>query len=478
MNKLWIVGLLALFCVFALVFMMDNVCADEIIVPDDYTTVKSAIENASSGDSIYIRNGIYNETSSYDLIVNKTLHIYGENRDLTKINTSGLAFTGGSLYLTENSTDSIIENLTFFGEGGRPRGILLGMPGDAPIVTNITIRNCVFTNLLYGIYLGYGVDGVLLENNIIYNNITPDFPTDVVGIIVGYSASNVTVRNNYIDDFTNGIYIGTTFGINRYYNNTINDTTKGIYLFYYTYVLSDNLIYDNYISNCTIGFETFGYGPSHSGNFVTNNVFRDNAKGMKVETNSDDNYFYHNSFINNTVHASGSGNNYWNNSFGQGNYWDNYTGSDLDGDGVGDTLLPHMGLDYYPLMAPFDGLYNVNGTLLDQDGNPVDNATIEVYDNMDNLVATVYTDSQGRFVVGLLQGDYRFVFTYSGNTFEQSVSVETSNVDLNGVELYISTAFDITREILVSLMYVVVTLLSLVLLVKILKGPAIVMGGE
>ncbi len=37
---------------------------------------------------------------------------------------------------------------------------------------------------------------------------------------------------------------------------------------------------------------------------------------------------------------------------GRGNYWDTYEGEDVDGDGVGDTLLPMASVDIHPLVDP------------------------------------------------------------------------------------------------------------------------------
>lgn len=71
------------------------------------------------------------------------------------------------------------------------------------------------------------------------------------------------------------------------------------------------------------------------------------------------NTIFHNSFVDNTYQLlSISSTNTWNNSAKEGNYWSDYVGLDdgsggrVAGDGIGDTNLPHLGVDWYPLMFP------------------------------------------------------------------------------------------------------------------------------
>jgi len=97
-------------------------------------------------------------------------------------------------------------------------------------------------------------------------------------------------------------------------------------------------------------------------NNVTNNVISDNTDvGLDIMgwwwgfITYQNNNIHHNDFVNNTVQAV-DGSRLMTNSFddgnGEGNYWSDYAGTDADGDGVGDTELPHLGLDQYPLMEP------------------------------------------------------------------------------------------------------------------------------
>lgn len=71
---------------------------------------------------------------------------------------------------------------------------------------------------------------------------------------------------------------------------------------------------------------------------------------------SDNNTIYENNFRENDGHFIMLNNitNFWT-YLDRGNYWDNYTGSDLDGDGIGDIpheILDDFNNDTYPLMSP------------------------------------------------------------------------------------------------------------------------------
>ena len=90
-------------------------------------------------------------------------------------------------------------------------------------------------------------------------------------------------------------------------------------------------------------------------NRIIQNTIINNDCGVTL-LDSENNTIYHNSFINNTIQRSGAANNgvLWHNLDNEGNYWSDYSGKDLDGDGIGDTELPHQGVDNYPLIDPWE----------------------------------------------------------------------------------------------------------------------------
>jgi len=148
-------------------------------------------------------------------------------------------------------------------------------------------------------------------------------------------------------------------------------------------------INDNIMSFHTIAWITYyAYGlllTFSFGNNITKNKFEHNMIGMAIKNGSSDNriagnhfywnggralgdgglmlvnasnnMIYHNNFIYNECHLRNDtvSSNYWHGRWNvTGSYWDNYTGSDTNGDGVGDTPpLPQQQVDYLPLMAPW-----------------------------------------------------------------------------------------------------------------------------
>jgi parallel beta-helix repeat protein len=167
-----------------------KVVSATIIVPDDYAKIQDAIDNASAGDTISVRNGTYSE----NLNVYKVLSLVGENPETTIIdgNQSGI-------WTVQISSDHV--TMTGFTVEGalhiRNFGIwIVGRYGN---VSGNTIIDCQ-----------WGVT-VLGSNNIISgNNLTQNTQ---LGIMVRSSSSNVISENN----MTEGTQL----------ENSLNNTVTG-----------------------------------------------------------------------------------------------------------------------------------------------------------------------------------------------------------------------------------------------------------
>ena len=360
-----------------------------------YAAIQEAI-NANetlNGHTIFVEAGIYYE----NVIVNKTLSLIGENRDITTID-------GGSV--SEGVTVKIIaNNVVFRGFTTKASGlfsvnILLNETADSLITSNKIIGGEPFIS---GVKVHASTNVTLTENNI-----TGSGP----GIVISDS-SYVSVSENNIAP-PNGAYVTTGVGLLKSFNNIVsnnnltnisssaillsessNNTIAGNYITGYEHpslgisgigvrighipgenTSSCNVFYDNTIKSTYYAIVTgffIGEGGHHDNIFWRNNV-ENNYYGIFWH-NSSNNIFCHNNFINNTIQVyNKDAVNAWDDGYPSGgNYWSNYTGVDTYGgsnqdetgsDGIGDAAheIDADNRDQYPLMAPliaFDaGVWN------------------------------------------------------------------------------------------------------------------------
>ena len=356
-----------------------------------FPTLSSAIASASSGDTVFVKNGTYNEQP---LTLTKTVNIVGENPNGTVVIFHSI------LTMKEVQSPGMI--------AAHINGLFLPFWSD---ILNITAAGAAFSNLALKAEQGGGIvvdgddtqfigtyidcdsiSGLGNRAQIINNTITGR---------VGLSGSNLTLAGN---DCGHAIILGgsnNTVVRNRvgsqiecYHGsfNIVADNTVG----YWVKVGSFSVVIGNNVSSGADG----GLWLEGSGSFVaknsftggisvngsnsniisnsagwlniqgSNNIFCADAvagynqtskSAIKYTTSSapyaislgtpynsvlygnpviitENNTFFKNNFLGNTqlrIWAGAENNSFWHD--GQGNYWSDYQGSDANGDGVGDS---------------------------------------------------------------------------------------------------------------------------------------------
>lgn len=340
------VFVLILICLSALlvIYTHQSRASNALVVPDTYPSISAAIGNASQGDTILVKSGVYFENPRID----KSLSVVGEDSKSTIVVGSGGVERGGQAVFTL-AADSVtlsgftIESLnysssTYYAMGVRVEGDNCTLNGNniqntyvgvfSSVQSSIVVsQNNVTANLKDGIRFFGGASNRISENNIVENGVS--------GIVIeGYST---TISKNTIKNNGRGIGLGSSYSV-VFGNSITGNSESGIFLASSNSIISANDIAEN-----------------KWGVYLTPRLAAPN-----------DNKIYHNNFVNNgnNVYVSSPFNvNFWDNGYPSGgNHWSDYASTypnakEIDTSGLGESpyVINANNTDKYPLIAPFNG---------------------------------------------------------------------------------------------------------------------------
>ena len=387
---------------------------------EEYSGIMSISNYTSITDNIIKNNeygiaaGIYSVSIISNIVKNNTCGIYLECINSSVVSNIVIENSEYGIYLSsENTTlsdNNIEENR--FGIAGHSVGNMIFDNNIKNNLNGISLRVCYDSSIYNNIFFNDGLAISDAENNTVYDNTVNGKPlvylegetgvtVDNAGQIILVKCSYITIKDQNLSNTDTGLQLHQTSN-SIITNNVVTNNIRGIYLRYNSdnNVISDNIVThnnadgvqlkhssNNAISNNILnnngddGLHLGDYSHKNAvfDNTIKNNdwggiffvdsrensIFRNNIinnKGYGIASwifshLPDNNTIYHNNLIGNTQNSYDEGTNIWYNpSLIEGNYWDNYTGTDTNGDGIGDT--PHKipagdNQDNYPLMEPY-----------------------------------------------------------------------------------------------------------------------------
>ncbi len=272
--------------------------ARTIIVPDDYPTIQTAMNAASTGDTVFVRKGIYKEQT---LRVNRALSLIGEDATATWITLSPpwLEY--------ENPIPFDYSQIPHYDDAIR-------IEADDVKLSGFTINNTITSSGGFCVVTGSRVQiiGNIILNNLFhfsggYDVFALNTATSGVEFFGGYG----TIAGNTMPG--GSIWIGVGCPATVIYGNTVIGDTGGI-------AVGGN---GNIVTNNTVVNSQFGVGAAAdaSNNLFYANTVINNTVGLRIAAEGENNTFYANTVANNTFGADvryyfpvGDNNTlYWNN---------------------------------------------------------------------------------------------------------------------------------------------------------------------
>lgn len=206
-----------------------------------FSSIQSAIDNASENDTIYVYNGIYNE----NLVIDKPLNLTGEDNEETVIRSN---FEGYVIWV--NADNVHISNFKIVTDGLRPI---------------IYVSGCDYVDINENRLFGDGTGLRLRDSS--FNNIHENY----------FSGARISVYESNSNKITNNFFFDACISVSSSHNNEISQNEiKTVD----TGILIDENSYDNFISynkmeNCGFGINIGGSGKNtiSYNDFISNKYF-------------------------------------------------------------------------------------------------------------------------------------------------------------------------------------------------------------
>jgi nitrous oxidase accessory protein len=324
-------------------------------------SLSERIALASPGDVLHVEAGVYTEPT---LLIDRPLTLLAAegavirgagNHELIVIGADSVTIRG---FRFEHVERTFMEDRAAIRVAGRK---------------NCRIQDNTFEDVFFGIYLAKA-DGCEIRGNTLRAELENE--TSGGNAIQSWYSRNLTVANNRVDGFRDGIYLEFTEDSRVAENISRNNLRYGLhFMFSDRCAYEDNLFEDNRAGVAVMyadgilmrgnefrrawGTSAYGLllkeirdgqlsGNRFEGNttgvfmeasdrlHVTGNAFVDNGWALRIMGNAIENRFEANDFVGNTFDVSTNSRSAPS-SFA-GNYWDRYAGYDLDRDGTGDTF--------------------------------------------------------------------------------------------------------------------------------------------